>query len=698
MLGMASARFTIFVFAATMGLAGFLLFQVQPVMAKYILPWFGGSATTWIVCMLFFQVALLLGYAYAYGVTSRFSVTTQARVQIALLFLVLFLLPITPADSSKPLDSTNPIGRIIFLLTVNAGVPYVALATTSPLLQRWLARIEPDIRVSRLFAVSNFGSFLGLLTYPFVFERLISSVEQTRLWSYAFFAYAILFSVCAAMTVGRAKEGAEEPVAAVAAGPADGTGSFLAWACYPALGSILLLATTNRITEWSAVVPFLWIAPLSVYLLTFVISFGHRKLYDRALYSIAFLALSTLTFCLAQPDSLGDLALQIGIQCAILFAGCMICHAETVRRQPEARRLPSFYLAIAVGGAIGGVIVALIAPLVFTDYWEHLVVIVAIGAVAYQLNLRTGAESRSWARPAVHAASGLFAIGLVFALYGEAEKGRNVVERVRNFYGVVKIVKTEDDDPAQVYLAMEQAGIEQGSQFLVPERRNVLTCAYNKLSGLSRALAYHRKRRDGTGGALRIGIIGLGAGMIAAYGKPGDYVRYYELNPAVADLANRHFTFLKDSEARIDVLLGDGRILLERESRGGQSQHFDILIIDAFRGASPPMHLLTQEAFEVYLRHLEPDGILAINSEFDIFEMAPLHRGLAAQVGLGVHWTRTPADDDCDDPADWVLYTRDQTFWAVPEVKTSIAAWSDGSTSQLLWTDSNSSLMSILNW
>ena len=186
--------------------------------------------------------------------------------------------------------------------------------------------------------------------------------------------------------------------------------------------------------------------------------------------------------------------------------------------------------------------------------------------------------------------------------------------------------------------------------------------------------------------------------MIAAYGKPGDYLRYYELNPAVADLANRHFTFLKDSEARIDILLGDGRILLERESQGGQSQHFDILIVDAFRGASPPIHLLTQEAFEVYLRHLEPAGIIAINSELNIFEMAPLHRGLAAHFGLGVHWTRTPADDDCDDPANWVLYTRDQTFWAVPEVKTAIEDWRDSSTSQLLWTDSSSSLISILNW
>src|SRR5919202_1677881 len=215
---MASTRVTVFVFAATMGLAGFLLFQVQPVMAKYILPWFGGSAMTWIVCMLFFQVALLVGYAYAYAVTRPFRVTAQAKAQVALLFLVLLLLPITPADSSKPLDSDNPIGRIILLLAVNVGAPYAVLATTSPLLQRWLARIEPGIGVSRLFAVSNFGSFLGLLSYPFVFERFISSIEQTRWWSYAFVGYAILFSVCAAMTVRRAQGSPQEPTVPTAGG------------------------------------------------------------------------------------------------------------------------------------------------------------------------------------------------------------------------------------------------------------------------------------------------------------------------------------------------------------------------------------------------------------------------------------------------------------------------------------------------
>ena len=692
---MASTRVTVFVFAATMGLAGFLLFQVQPVMAKYILPWFGGSAMTWIVCMLFFQVALLVGYAYAYAVTRPFRVTAQAKAQVALLFLVLLLLPITPADSSKPLDSDNPIGRIILLLAVNVGAPYAVLATTSPLLQRWLARIEPGIGVSRLFAVSNFGSFLGLLSYPFVFERFISSVEQTRWWSYAFVGYAILFSVCAAMTVRRAKGSPEEPI--VPAAERRDESAVFAWVFYPALGSVLLLATTNRITEWSAVVPFLWVAPLSVYLLTFVISFGHRTLYHRALYSIAFLALAVLSVLLAKPISSGDLLLQIGLQCALLFAGCMICHAETVNRQPEADRLPSFYLAIAVGGALGGVVVALLAPLVFADYWEHLVVIVAIAAVAFRLNLGTGAPP-GWARPAVHAASGLFAVGLVFALYGEAEKARDVVERVRNFYGVVKIVKVDGDDPAKAYLAMEQAGIEQGSQFLAPERRHVPTCAYGRQSGISRALAYHRKRRGAPGGALRIGIIGLGAGMIAAYGKPGDYLRYYELNPAVAELAKRDFTYLRDSQARVDVLLGDGRILLERESRGGQSQHFDILVIDAFRGASPPMHLLTQEAFEVYLRHLEPDGILAVNSEFDIFDVSPLHRGLAAQAGLDVHWFETPEDEDCENPASWALYTRDRSLWAVPAVAKSISDWPDDATSQLIWTDSSSNLMSVLDW
>ena len=689
---MASTRLITAIVAGTMGLSGFLLFQVQPVMAKYILPWFGGSATTWIVCMLFFQIALLVGYAYAYAVTRPLPLKLQAGLQILILLAAIALLPITPADSWKPLDAGDPTGRIIALLALSVGIPYAVLATTSPLLQRWLTRIEGGIDVSRLFAVSNLGSFLGLLSYPFVFERLISSPAQTRWWSVGFVVYAALFAICAALVLRFGRNDVADRTAAVgrlSKLPQFATGL---WIGLSALGSIMLLGTTNQITQWSAVVPFLWVAPLSLYLLTFVIAFGNPRFYDRAVYSIVFLSLSGLALVLARPESSADLLLQIGLQCAAMFAGCMICHAEMVRLKPDDRRLPMFYLATAIGGALGGIIVALVAPLVFSDYWEYPLAIIAVAVISLLLAQRR--PSWDWRRAGVSVAFGAFLLGFGTSLYAGLAGERDVVERLRNFYGVVKVLRTDMDDPEMASLTMLQAGVEQGSQFLAPSKRRLPACSFDADSGIGRALAGHAKRRINPDAPLRIGIIGLGAGMIASHGKQGDVLRYYELNPAVADLANRHFTFTKDTPAKVEVALGDGRILLDREP----GQKFDVLVIDAFRGASPPMHLMTKEAFEIYTRHIEPDGIISVNFELDTFEMAPLHRGLAAAFGLTVGWFETKVTDDCEDGVSWALYTRDQSFWTQPRVKEALSPWRDDGNSQLLWTDQSSNLMSILNW
>ena len=697
---MVSQRLVTMVFAATMGVAGFLLFQVQPVMAKFILPWFGGSATTWIVCMLFFQLALLIGYAYAFAVTRPFPLKTQALAQVVLLVVMIALLPITPADAWKPLDASNPVGRILALLALSVGAPYAVLATTSPLLQRWLVNVDPTIDVSRLFAVSNFGSFLGLLSYPFLFEPLISSPEQTRWWSHAFVVYAALFALCAALVLRFGKREGEAARDGIISSETR-RDAFGAWIVYSALGSVLLLATTNQITQWSAVVPFLWIVPLSLYLLTFVIAFGNQRFYHRTLYAIVFLALSVLTFYLARPESSADLLVQVGLHAATMFAGCMICHAEMVRLQPLPRRLPTFYMTIAFGGALGGVLVALIAPLVFRDYWEHGFVIAAVGAIAVWLVLQAR-TMRRWERPAVAAVALLFAVGLAGAAYLEFRGEANVLERARNFYGVVKVMRIDVGDPLREAVVMQQAGVDQGWQSAIPDKRRVPACAFNATSGVGRAIFNHRKRRADPNAPLRIGIVGMGAAMLAAHGKPGDALRYYEINPAVADLEAKYFTFRKDSAAsKIDVVLGDGRILLEREAQSG-AQRFDVLAIDAFRGASPPMHLMTQEAFEIYLKHLEPDGIIAVNFELDTFELAPLHRGLAAKFGLDVRWFETPdvagGPDDCTDVPSWALYTRDKGLFETPSVKAAASPWRDGKTTELLWTDRSSNLMSIINW
>jgi hypothetical protein len=677
-------------------LAGFLLFQVQLVLGKFILPWFGGSASTWLVCMLFFQVALLVGYAHAYAMTLPLPIPRQAQLQVGILVLTLLLLPIAPSDGWKPADASDPTWRILGLLAVSVGLPYIALATTTPLLSRWLAHIAPNLNPVRFFAASNIGSFLGLLSYPFIFERLLPSAEQTRWWSWAYVVYAALFAACSVLTVGQARE----TKAAGTGGPsAAHRDSLPLWVLYSALGSALLIATTNAITQWSAVVPFLWVVPLSTYLLTFVIAFGYPRAYHRALFGGAFLVLAGSSLAMPVPESSLYLFIALALQTATLFAGCMICHSEMVKLQPEPARLPKFYLAIATGGALGSIAIVLGSPVIFKDYFEHPLVLSAIAVITLRhMWLRGEAYKLGWVAAACLAGA-LFLYGLATALRDEIG-GSTLVDRIRNFYGVVKIVRQHQDDPNTYTLSLFQAGIDQGGQFQAPERRMQAICGFDLHGGLGYALAYHAKRRKGGPRTpLRIGVIGLGAGMIASLGREGDTIRYYELNPAVLELTSRHFTFLKESKAKVDVLLGDGRLVLERQLKANDRQRFDVLVLDAFRGASPPMHLMTQEAFAIYLGHLADNGILAVNFALDTFEVAPLHRGLASRFGTHVRWFETKEDEEhCQAPISWAVYTQDLAFFEAPIVRHAVSAWRDDGRSELTWTDQDSNLISIINW
>ncbi len=686
-------------FATTMALAGFLLFQVQPMLAKYILPWFGGSATTWIVCMLFFQMALLAGYGYAYALSRPLPTHKQARYQIYFLALGLALLPITPSDVWKPAASDDPTLRIIALLSVSVGLPYLILSTTSPLLSRWLARLDRNLDPGRFFAASNLGSFVGLLSYPFLFERFMATQTQTIVWSWAFVLFALLFGSCAVIVMRRG-EASLTAVEGEATTAPKGPDALWTWLITSTLGSVLLLATTNAITQWSAVIPFLWILPLSLYLLTFVIAFGQSGLYHRTGFAIVFLLLAAASLLMDRPDTSDAFLADLLLQCLTLFFGCMICHAEMAQFQPEPARLTKFYLTIAFGGALGGLLVAIAAPLLLKDYYEHPLVLIAIAGLIVWHMLTQGKNEHSHLMRSLSLGALLVFIGGLGAAVTNGVSGQSlIVERVRNFYGVVKIVKQDVDDPQDYSLAMQQAGVDQGSQFQSPEKHMVPACAFDTTSGLGLALANQAKRRDkGPQTPLRIGIVGLGAGMVAALGREGDQITYYELNPAVLDLVNRHFSFVRDGKAKTNVLLGDGRLVLERQLDAGQPQQFDVLVMNAFRGASPPMHLMTKEAFDLYLAHLAPNGLLAVNFELDTFEMAPLHRGMADLFGLEVGWFETRKGNECDDPISWALYSKDKAFFDVAEIKSARSQWRDQAQSKLIWTDKSSNLMSIVNW
>jgi hypothetical protein len=656
--------------------------------------------------MLFFQTALLLGYAFAYAATRPLPLPVQAVLQIVIVVAACLMLPITPSPALKPIDAADPIWRILRLLTLSVGAPYVVLATTSPLLQRWLSEIDPGILASRFFALSNFGSFVGLLSYPFVVEPLLPSLDQTRLWSAAFYGYAALMTACAVIVLTAHKRPRAEGGGAVAGlSPTTSAAATGWWLVYSALGSVLLLATTNQITQWSAVIPFLWVAPLSAYLLTFVLCFGLQTGRARAPMLLAFVAAAALSRSLPQPEAATDVLIQVGLQCAALFFGCMLCHGEIVRLQPPPRALPKFYLMIALGGAVGGAFVTLLAPVLFSDYWEAPLA-VAVTALLFlihefkvALRLTRSRASGPGQRAVTLASAALLLLAALGTVRGLKADAAVTVDRVRNFYGVVKVYVDSKDDAANAAFVMQQAGVDQGSQFQAPDRRSEIFCAYDRDHALGLAFRDNRRRREkGPAAPLKIGLIGEGVGMAAGLAKTGDTLRYYELNPAVIALANRYFSFIADSPARVDIVAGDGRLSLEREAQAGQLGQFDIIVVDAFRGAAPPMHLMTREAFELYRRHLAPGGILAVNFELETFELSPLHRGLAAALDLGVHWFETQETDQCEGSISWALYTSDTAFWKVPEVAAAISPWRDGSDRRLLWTDGSSNLLSVINW
>ena len=449
---------------------------------------------------------------------------------------------------------------------------------------------------------------------------------------------------------------------------------------------MLLLATSNAITQWSAVVPFLWIIPLGLYLLSFVVVFADQRVYDRVLFGIAFLLLAGTSLLQsglqASPSSSGGLVIQLALQAATLFTGCTICHAELAELRPTPARLPKFYLAIAVGGALGGGLVVLLAPMLFSDYFEHPAVLLAISAIATTQALDAARKRVSAVTKIAVSAAGLFFVGGFAAGIGdEWTSKRDFVERVRNFYGVVRIYREDQQEPQQSHLVMQQAGVDQGVQFQAPQRKMELVCGFNAASGVGLALAHQAKRRQGAAETpLHIGVIGLGAGMIAALGHEGDIIRYYELNPAVLAMANRHFTFLREGRARTHVELGDARLVLERQLRANGAQQFDVLVLNAFRGAAPPMHLMTKEAFALYRAHLAENGILTVDFEVETFELAPLHRGMATELEmLVVRWFETKQGDNCEGAISWALYTMDKGFFETPAVRSAISNWRDKS-------------------
>jgi len=700
-------------YAITISLAAFLLFEVQPILAKMILPWFGGTSSVWTTCMLFFQVELLLGYLYAHWLHEKVPGRKQAFLHIAALAASLAALPILPNSRWKTSDVGHPSFHILVLLTLTVGLPYFLLSSTSPLLQAWYARRHRDGLPYRLFALSNFASLLALLSYPLLVEPNLPTRVQALGWSAAYVCFVALCGVAAWRSAGLAAPGASlsEPrlsgsreqasrdtlpdaTSAASTEEAGDNGPSrterVLWLGLAACASILFLAVTTHLTQDIAAIPFLWILPLSIYLLSFIICFEAPGAYRRAIFlpllaaALAFLAYRLWPYHAAMP-----MRLTIAAVAASLFVCCMVCHGELARLKPHPRHLTGFYVTVALGGACGGLFVALFAPAVFHAYHEFPIGLALCAALAFRMlapEFKRFSALERWAGTAVLAVLLCAYLAALVHIMGEMVGGYRLV--ARNFYGQLKVL--DDGNPRIDEYACRtliHGTINHGEQFVREEYRHEPVTYFCPGSGVGRAM------RAQQGRPRRIGVLGLGCGTLAAYGRAGDTLRIYEINPLVLEIANRDFTYLHDTAAKVEIAMGDARLTLESEP----SQQFDLLVMDAFSGDSVPVHLITREAFRTYLRHLKPDGILAVNITNTYLNLGPVMALAAASVGKQAYSYRYEADPDdavCFS-CTWALIMDRATVAAHPGLEVGATLLRPNGKFRV-WTDDFSNMLSIL--
>ncbi len=669
--------------ATVITLGAFLLFQVQPLLAKQILPWFGGSAAVWTACMLCFQALLLAGYGYAHAL-QHLTQKTQARVHMGMLILSLLVLPILPNPMWRPHEAGDPTFRILGLLLATVGLPYLMLSTTSPLMQAWMARQRPGWQPYRLFALSNAGSLVALLSFPLVVEPLLPLGVQAWAWSGAYGLYAI----GALVVTWRCRnledlpphtdEGAAEPLV--------GWGRRLFWVGLAFAPSLLLIAGTAHLSTNVAPIPFLWVAPLALYLVSFILSFDHPRWAKRGIwFSLLTPALVGMALLMERDYQHVQVRLQVAVMLVGIFTVSMVCHGELARLRPGPRQLTGFYLALALGGALGGVFAGLVAPHVFKILLElpiALAVAAGLAFAAWIWDPTAGGNRAGRYTVAGVLVLGILTMGVAVRRY-TLSQAEGVLTSARNFYGALR-VKQEGEGRDQMRLLLHGT-INHGGAFTDPARAQAPTSYYGPDSGVGLTI-----RTLGQGGPLKVGIIGLGSGSLLSYARPKDQWTVYEINPLVVSLARTWFTNLERVNPRL--LMGDARLCLENAK---DSEGYDALAVDAFSSDAIPVHLLTREAFAQYKRHLRPGGILAVHISNRYLDLIPV---LREEASAGGWFARLVTDEEDEEEgtygSDWVLMSQEQGFLLRPEL--SAAGPLESPRKVHRWTDDFSNLYRIL--
>ena len=753
-------------FALAIFLSAFLLFQVQLLLGKELLPFFGGAPAVWTACVLVFQLLFLAGYGYSHGLAAWLPIRGQVMIHGALLGVSAVYLAVLAHTRSTPIGfaagllprpGANPAWAIMELLIYAIGLPFFLLSATSPLLQHWFAQSAPRRSPYRLYALSNVGSLLGLLSYPLLVEPHLGLRVQGWSWTAGYGLFLMCYSFSARSAAREAIPAAPKQVSIPDFRPSGTSPAWslrLFWAGLAACASVLLLATTNLICQDIAVSPFLWVLQLSLYLLSFIVCFESDRWYRREIFHPLFAVTLGLVIVVSLPKAEYSFLMQLAAYSAVLFAGCMVCHGEAARTRPKAESLTVFYLCIAAGGAFGGIVVGLMAPWIFPNYWEYplgvlgciaallsvsarersswwhtgrasLALLILSGTVllaptvlapvwgeaarlpswfgvcaaavltgaaffTYAMERRTSTKAPSplLVRGASRIALALLTFGLLIpqkaALY-------HVIASSRDFYGVLSVVSVNDEN----YLALRHGSTVHGFQYRDKQRARLATGYYGSTSGANIVI------RNWPHHPMRVGLVGMGAGTLAALGQPGDVFRFYEIDPDVYKLSSGghpYFTFLKDSPARIEVVLGDARLSLAEETRRGDLEKFDVLVLDAFSSDAIPMHLLTREAFSVYQGHLRgPASVIAVHISNQTLDLGPVLAGIGREFGFHAVRVYALLHVGPFSQSDWILLSRDPASLSGKELSQHAEPF-PGETRPISWTDDYCDLLDVIRW
>jgi hypothetical protein len=670
-----------FLYASVVFLSAFLLFLVQPMVAKQFLPVLGGSAAVWITCLVFFQSALVLGYMYADFVATRLRPRAQALTHVTLLAAALATLGLH-IRTNQWAATWHPMLTVFGLLSLIIGLPYLALSATTPLLQAWYTGSFRAGWSYRMFSLSNAGALLALLCYPTLIEPYVTLRTQTRGFSTGFFVFAVLCGGIAWSVRQTLPERRSGQVAEDAVQPIPPRQRAL-WLLLPGCASLLLCAFTSHLSQNVAAIPLLWILPLSTYLLSFIIAFHSPQAYPRWLMvRLAACTLGILGYLASDVHWVLPVQLTVPLYCACLFVLCFFFHGELYRLRPTAGSATGFYLVLSLGSALGALFVGVVAPNFFRVNYEMGIGLVLAAILALVVMWNFGIMARVfWSALAL----ALVWVGIVQARAWQ----QHALVQLRSFYGTLRVTETHWPPLAGTTRTLYHGTIQHGVQLFANGMRLQPASYYAPSSGVGLALRFCCEGR-----AKRVGIVGLGAGTIAAYGQPGDIFRFYEIDPLVERIARELFTYLRETPAHTDVVLGDARFSISHD----RGDPYDVLVVDGFSGDAVPVHLLTQQALILYRKHLAPDGILAFHISSQYLDLEPVLAREAQQAGMHAITIHSAGDESRGIfVADWVLLTNNEQFLAKPEIA-RVAHPSLLRSSVNLWTDDYSSILPILKW